>query len=50
MTGFNFGAMLSQNNQIKQIPLDMLVPFHNHQFLFTTANADDMLNQSAKTE
>ena len=25
MTGFNFGAMLSQNNQIKQIPLDMLM-------------------------
>ena len=32
MTGFNFETMLSQNNQIKQVPLDMLVPFHNHQF------------------
>ena len=43
MTGFNFGAMLSQNNQIKQIPLDMLVPFHNHQFsLYDGERRDDM--------
>lgn len=51
MTGFNFGAMLSQNNQIKQIPLDMLVPFHNHQFsLYDGERRMIWLNQSAKTE
>ncbi len=44
MTGFNFGAMLSQNNQIKQIPIDMLVPFHNHQFsLYSGERRDDMV-------
>ena len=49
MTGFNFGAMLSQNNQIKQIPLDMLVPFHNHQFsLYDGERRDDMVESIRK--
>lgn len=49
MTGFNFGAMLSQNNQIKQIPLDMLVPFHNHQFsLYNGERRDDMVESIRK--
>lgn len=49
MTGFNFGAMLSQNNQIKQIPLDMLVPFHNHQFsLYDGERRDDMVDSIRK--
>lgn len=49
MTGFNFGAMLSQNNQIKQIPLDMLVPFHNHQFsLYDGERRDDMVESISK--
>lgn len=49
MTGFNFGAMLSQNNQIKQIPLDMLVPFHNHQFsLYNGERRDDMVESISK--
>lgn len=49
MTGFNFGAMLSQNNQIKQIPLDMLVPFHNHQFsLYSGERRDDMVESIRK--
>lgn len=49
MTGFNFGAMFSQNNQIKQIPLDMLVPFHNHQFsLYDGERRDDMVESIRK--
>lgn len=49
MTGFNFGAMLSQNNQIKQVPLDMLVPFHNHQFsLYDGERRDDMVESIRK--
>lgn len=49
MTGFNFEAMLSQNNQIKQIPLDMLVPFHNHQFsLYDGERRDDMVESIIK--
>ena len=49
MTGFNFEAMLSQNNQIKQIPLDMLVPIHNHQFsLYDGERRDDMVESIRK--
>lgn len=49
MTGFNFETMLSQNNQIKQIPLDMLVPFHNHQFsLYNGERRDDMVESIRK--
>lgn len=49
MTGFNFETMLSQNNQIKQIPLDMLVPFHNHQFsLYNGERRDDMVESISK--
>ena len=49
MTGFNFEAMLSQNNQIKQIPLVMLVPFHNHQFsLYEGERRDDMVESIRK--
>lgn len=36
--------MISQENQIKQIPLDMLVPYHNHQFtLYEGERRDDMV-------
>ncbi len=49
MTDFNFGAMLSQNNQIKQIPLDILVPYHNHQFsLYDGERRDDMVESIRK--
>ena len=49
MTEFNFGAMISQENQIKQIPVDMLVPYHNHQFtLYQGERLDDMV-ESIKT-
>ena len=44
MTQFNFGAMMSQENQIKQIPVDMLVPYHNHKFtLYQGERLDDMV-------
>ena len=42
MTQFNFSAMLSQENQVKQIPVDMLVPYHNHNFtLYEGERLDD---------
>ena len=49
MTEFNFGAMMSQENQIKQIPVDMLVPYHNHQFtLYQGERLDDMVESIHK--
>lgn len=44
MTEFNFGAMISQENQVKQIPVEQLVPFHNHQYtLYEGERRDDMV-------
>lgn len=44
MTEFNFSTMISQENQVKQIPIDMLVPYHNHQFtLYQGERLDDMV-------
>lgn len=44
MTGFNIGTMISQENQVKQIPVDMLVPYHNHQYaLYEGERKDDMI-------
>ena len=49
MTQFNFGAMMSQENQIKQIPVDMLVPYHNHKFtLYEGERLDDMVESIRK--
>ena len=49
MTGFNFGAMMSQENQIKQIPVNMLVPYHNHKFtLYQGERLDDMVESIRK--
>ncbi|MGN0602213.1 MAG: ParB/RepB/Spo0J family partition protein [Oscillospiraceae bacterium] len=51
---FNLGAMLvtpsaSTENQVKQIPCDMLVPYHNHKFeLYSGERLDDMV-ESIKT-
>lgn len=51
---FNLGAMLvtpsaSTENQVKQIPCDMLVPYHNHKFeLYSGERLDDMVD-SIKT-
>ena len=49
MTGaFNLGAMLSTpqeiQNSIRQIPCDMLIPYHNHKFeLYTGERLEDMV-------
>jgi len=44
MAQFNFGAMMSQENQVKQIPVDMLVPYHKHNFtLYEGERLDDMI-------
>ncbi len=44
MVAFDFGMMMSQENQVKQIPIDMLIPYHNHQFtLYEGERCDDMI-------
>lgn len=44
MTEFNFGAMISQENQVKQIPVEQLIPYHNHQYtLYEEERRDDMV-------
>lgn len=44
MTEFNFGAMISQENQVKQIPVEQLIPYHNHQYtLYEGERRDDMV-------
>lgn len=49
MTSFNITSMLSQENQIKQIPVDLLVPYHNHQFsLYQGERLDDMVESIRK--
>lgn len=46
---FDLGAMLgtptaSTENQVKQIPCDMLIPYHNHKFeLYSGERLDDMV-------
>lgn len=45
MQNFNFNAMLSQANQVKQIPIDMLIPYHNHKFkLYDGERLNDMVS------
>lgn len=49
MAAFNLGAMLSapavsDENQIKQIPCDLLIPYHNHKFeLYSGERLEDMV-------
>lgn len=44
MTEFNFGAMISQENQVKHIPVEQLIPYHNHQYtLYEEERRDDMV-------
>lgn len=48
--GFNLSAFTSQNNQLKIMPIDMLVPYHNHKFkLYEGERLNDMV-QSVKTK
>ncbi len=44
LASFNLNTMVSQANQIKEIPVDMLVPYHNHKFsLYTGERLNDMI-------
>ena len=41
---FDIGTMMSQANQIKDIPVDMLKDYHNHKFsLYTGERLEDMV-------
>ena len=45
MGGFDISAFISQQEQLKQIDLDMLVTYHNHKFkLYEGERLDDMVN------
>ena len=45
ISSFDLGTMVSQANQIKEIPIDMLTPYHNHKFsLYTGERLDDMVS------
>lgn len=51
MTQFNFSTMMSQENQIKQIPVDMLIPYHNHEFtLYQGERLDDMIESISSSQ
>ena len=44
LASFNLNTMMSQANQIKEIPVDMLTPYHNHKFsLYTGERLADMV-------
>ena len=44
LASFNLNTMVSQANQIKEIPIDMLTPYHNHKFsLYTGERLQDMV-------
>ena len=44
LASFNLNTMVSQANQIKEIPIDMLTPYHNHRFsLYTGERLQDMV-------
>lgn len=45
MGGFNINAFITQGAQLKQIALDLLIPYHNHKFkLYEGERLDDMVN------
>lgn len=47
--GFNISAFISQQEQLKQIGLDMLIPYHNHKFkLYDDERLDDMVDSIRK--
>lgn len=44
MSKFDFKGILTQNNQVKELPIDILVPYHNHQFkLYSGERLEDMV-------
>ena len=45
MSKFNINALISQQQQLKQISIDLLVPYHNHKFkLYDGERLEDMVN------
>ncbi|MCM1327957.1 MAG: ParB/RepB/Spo0J family partition protein [Ruminococcus sp.] len=45
MSGFNINAFITQQEQLKQISIDLLIPYHNHKFqLYTGERLEDMVN------
>lgn len=45
MGTFNLDAFISQQGQLKQISIDLLVPYHNHKFkLYDGERLEDMVN------
>lgn len=45
MSGFDINAFISQQEQLKQIDINLLVPYHNHKFkLYTGERFEDMVN------
>jgi ParB/RepB/Spo0J family partition protein len=45
MAGFNLGAMTSQANSVKQIPIDLLMQYRNHKFkLYDGERLQDMVD------
>ena len=46
---FDIGTMMSQENQIKNIPISSLVPYHNHKFqLYSGERLEDMVESVKK--
>lgn len=45
MSGFNINAFITQQEQLKQIDIDLLIPYHNHKFkLYDGERLEDMIN------
>ncbi len=46
---FDIGTMMSQENQIKNIPISSLVPYHDHKFqLYSGERLEDMIESVKK--
>ena len=46
---FDVNKFISESNQIKKIPIDKLVSYHNHQFkLYTGERLEDMIESIKK--
>ena len=49
LTTFDIGAMTSQENQIKNIPITSLLPYHDHKFeLYSGERLEDMIESVKK--
>ena len=46
---FDIGTMMSQENQIKNIPVNSLIPYHDHKFqLYSGERLEDMIESVKK--